>query len=138
MEKAVTAHLDRLDRWISVDAVTTFDPVAAAPSDDITELARLMTEIDCGSLIVLGPAGETSIVTERDIVRAMAGGATEACAADVMSRDVVTVPADLTIGEAAATMLEVGIRHLVVERSDGELGITSIRDLVDALLAEDE
>lgn len=38
----------------------------------------------------------------------------------------------------AVTMVELGIRHLVVERPDGELGITSIRDLLDALLAEDE
>ncbi len=133
----MTAHLDRLDRWSPVGSVTTFDPVAAVPADDVTELARLMTEIDCGSLIVRGDSNP-SIVTERDIVRAVAGGATEAWARDVMSRDVVSVPADMTIGEAAATMLEAGIRHLVVERSDGELGITSIRDLVDALLAEDE
>ena len=134
----MTAHLDRLDRWSPVGAVTTFDPVTAGPADDVTELARLMTEIDCGSLIVRGPDTQTSILTERDIVRAVAGGVIEARAADLMSRGAVTVPADLTIGEAAATMIEVGIRHLVVERLDGELGITSIRDLLDALLAEDE
>jgi CBS domain-containing protein len=134
----MTAHLDRLDRWSPVGAVTTFDPMTAAPGDDITELTRLMTEIDCGSLIVRGPEAQTSIVTERDVVRAVAGGAIEARAADVMSRGAVTVPADLPIAEAAATMVELGIRHLVVERPDGELGITSIRDLLDALLAEDE
>jgi len=134
----VTAYLDRLDRWSPVGSVTTFEPVAAVPADDMTELARLMTEVDCGSLIVKGPDDQTAIVTERDIVRAVAGGATEAWAADVMSRDVVTVPADLTIAEAAATMLEAGIRHLVVERADGALGVTSIRDLVDALLSEDD
>jgi CBS domain-containing protein len=138
MEITVTAHLDRLDRWSPVGAVTTFDPLTAVPADDMTELAQLMTDIDCGSLIVHGPDARTSIVTERDIVRAVAGGATEARAADLMSRGAVTVSADLTIGEAAAIMLEVGIRHLVVERLDGELGITSIRDLVSALLDEDE
>ena len=133
----MTAYLDRLDRWSPVGSVTTFDPVAAVPADDMTELARMMTEVDCGSLIIRGPDDQTSIVTERDIVRAVAGGATEAWAADVMSRDVVIVPADLSIAEAAATMLEAGIRHLVVEREDGALGVTSIRDLVDALLDED-
>lgn len=133
----MTAHLDRLDRWSPVGAVTTFDPVAAVPADDITELARLMTEVDCGSLIVRGPDGRASIVTERDVVRAVAGGATAAWAADVMSRDLIKVPADLSIADAAATMLEAGIRHLVVERADGELGVTSIRDMVDALLEED-
>jgi CBS domain-containing protein len=133
----VTSNLDRIDRWSPVGAVTTFDPVAAAPADDITELARLMGEVDCGSLIVHGPEDRISIVTERDIVRAVAGGATAAWAADVMSRDVISVPAELSIAEAAATMIEAGIRHLVVERSDGELGVTSMRDLVEALLEDD-
>jgi len=134
----VTTHLDRIDRWSPVGAVATFDPVTGVPADDIIELARMMTDVDCGSVIIRGPDEQTSIVTERDIMRAVAADAVDAWAADVMSRDVVTVPADLTIAEAAATMLEAGIRHLVVEQPDGDLGITSIRDLVDALLAEDE
>jgi CBS domain-containing protein len=134
----VTSNLDRIDRWSPVGAVTTFDPVAAAPADDITEMARLMCEVDCGSLIVHGPEDRISIVTERDIVRAVAGGAAAAWAADVMSRDVISVPAELSIAEAAATMIEAGIRHLVVERSDGELGVTSMRDLVEALLEDDQ
>ena len=133
----MTAHLDKLDRWSPVSAVTSFEPMVAVPTDDIGEVARLMTDVDCGSLIVHGPDDRVSIITERDIVRALAGGATEAWAADVMSRDVVSVAGETSIAEAAATMVEAGIRHLVVERADGQLGVTSIRDLVDAFLEED-
>jgi CBS domain-containing protein len=133
----VTSNLDRIDRWSPVGAVTTFEPVVAVPADDITELARLMSDVDCGSLLVHGPENRMSMVTERDIVRTIAGGATAALAADVMSRDVISVAAELSIAEAAATMIEAGIRHLVVERSDGELGVTSMRDLVEALLEDD-
>ncbi|MFQ5557147.1 MAG: CBS domain-containing protein [Acidimicrobiales bacterium] len=130
-------HTDsRIDRNSPVSAVTSFAPVLAAPHDDLHELARLMTEAGCGSLIVRGRGDDYAIVTERDVLWALAGGSDVGWAVELMSRDVICVPADTTIAEAAATMIEAGVRHLAVSRDDGEIGVTSMRDLIEPLLEE--
>lgn len=133
----MASQLARIDRTSPVSAVTRFTPHVALAADDVTELARLMVEGDCGSLIVHDSDGNTCIVTERDLVHAVAAGDLGVGASSLMSDGAVTVASDVSIADAAAAMLEAGVRHLVVDRGDGGLGVTSIRDVVEALLVED-
>ena len=116
-----------------VAAVSTFDIETASPSDDLETLAARMARNDVGALVIEGTDGACSILTERDVVHAFAFDV-DAWAVDCMTRDVIEVASSTSIADAADTMLVAGVRHLLVRRGDGVLGITSIRDLLGPLL----
>lgn len=102
-------------------------------SASLAEAAARMTRLGVSALLV-GP-GAAAIVTERDLVRAMAAGmAPNEPVATVATRHPITVPATTTILEAVATMLNEEVRHLVVALDGGRVGLVSLRELVAALL----
>jgi CBS domain-containing protein len=108
------------------------------PSVTLRQAARALSAADVGTLAIMDGPELAGIVSERDIVRALAEGADpEAVAvADVMSPD----PRYLTLGDSATGALEImlhaKVRHLPVV-DEGELvGILSIRDLARALTQE--
>ena len=80
------------------------------------------------------------IVSERDVVRALAAHGASALGRTVgsaMSTDVVTCAADDSVEQLMAAMTEKRIRHLPVIDEDGVLaGIISIGDVVKARLGE--
>jgi CBS domain-containing protein len=80
------------------------------------------------------------IVSERDVVRALAAhgaGALGRSVASVMSTDVVTCEAADSVEELMVSMTERRIRHLPVIDGDGLLsGIVSIGDVVKARLSQ--
>ena len=82
------------------------------------------------------------IVSERDIVRAMASqGATSGTlqAQQLMTRLLHTITPTTPIGEALAMMTDRRVRHLPVLEENGSLaGLISIGDLVKARIAEAE
>jgi CBS domain-containing protein len=129
----MSEHGSTIDAKSPVAAVASFDLETASRSDDLETLARHMDRSDVGALVVIGHDGSSSIVTERDIVRAVASDI-DAWAIDVMTRDVVEVSSTTSIADAADTMLVAGVRHLLVRRADDTVGITSIRDLLAPLL----
>ncbi len=51
-----------------------------------------------------------------------------------MTRDLIVVPAAMSIGDAADVLITAGVRHLVVEQEDGTIGVASMRDLIAPLL----
>ena len=102
------------------------------------DVAVALVQDGVGSLGVIVDRQLVGIITERDLVRAVATGAdpeTE-LVADWMAEAPDTFSPDVEVEEAARWLLEVGYRHMPV-MSDGELlGIVSIRDLLWALLGE--
>jgi CBS domain-containing protein len=80
------------------------------------------------------------IVSERDVVRALAAHGASALGRTVgsaMSTDVVTCAADDSVEQLMAAMTEKRIRHLPVIDAEGVLaGIISIGDVVKARLGE--
>lgn len=125
-------------RFDPVRSVTAFDPIMIDRAATLTTAAALMRDHRCSALLAETRAGGIGVVTERDIVLALAdAGAAADWVTDVMTRDVVVVSADATIAEAAQTMLDAGIRHLVVEDPERDrVGIVSMRDLLGPLLDE--
>ncbi len=116
-----------------VRSLTAFTMHEGAPSDSFEAIAERMTTTGCSALPVRMPDQQLGIVTERDIVRAVALGTTDLTAAALASMPVIEIDADRSIDDAAELMMVSGVRHLVV--NDGErVGIVSMRDLVDALL----
>lgn len=113
------------------------DLVTVGPTHTLAQAAKMMHAKRVGSAIVLTEESP-GILSERDVLRAVADGADPAVATvgDYMTWNaIVATPAWDTL-EAARTMLEHGFRHLVVldGASSAEVGILSIRDLMAGLL----
>ena len=101
--------------------------------------AREMWARRVGSAVVPVPGGEPGIITERDLLRAIADGSDPRTVpvSRYMTSDAVAVTASWEVVDAARTMVERGFRHLIVKDHDGEVtGIVSIRDMVAALVEE--
>ena len=107
--------------------VLTVDPTAS-----IGEAAEKMMDAGVGAIVVIEDfARIVGIVTERDILRAVAARAraAEARVRQWMTESVVTIEPDTTVEEAAQIMFERNFRHLPVVKDGRPLGIVSLRRL---------
>ncbi|MDP8911235.1 MAG: CBS domain-containing protein [Actinomycetota bacterium] len=107
------------------------DPVTVAPEDTLGEAAAKMNERGIGSAIVLDFGRMIGILTERDIMRAVAyrTHSSEARVREWMTAEPVTATPSTSVDEAARIMLENGFRHLPVVEGDRAVGVVSLRDL---------
>jgi len=119
---------DTVERLINGPAVEVHT------DDTLTRIAELMVEDSIGLVVVRGEQPLVGVVSERDIVRAVAEGADLESdrAGDVMALETVSVACDATIAEAAQMMIDGGMRHLPVLKDDRVVGVVSIRDLLAA------
>lgn len=118
--------------------VTRKEILTVEPENTLAEAARRIWERRVGSAVVFSN-GKPGIITERDILRAIAEGADPASAkvAAYMTENAVTVTLGWHVTDAARTMIERGFRHLVVLDGAGEVaGMLSIRDMMRAMLEE--
>ena len=115
-------------------AVSTYmsrDLLSVEPGERITEVAQRMVERNVGAVVVLDGGRPVGIMTERDLMRAVARGLPgDAVVADYMTKDPETIAADDTTQHAAVLMLHGGFRHLPVVEGDDVIGMLSIRDLM--------
>ena len=101
--------------------------------------ARQMWARRVGSAVVLPPEGNPGIITERDLLHAIADGGDPRTTpvSSYMTSDAVAVTASWEVVDAARRMIQGGFRHLIVIDDRGEMvGIVSIRDMVAALVEE--
>jgi CBS domain-containing protein len=106
------------------------------PSATLADVARQMRTADADSVAVMSGGRLVGIVTEHDLVRAIADGVDpkQALAEVVMSANPATVGEDEEVSVVAVKMMRLGIRHLPVLDSAGQpIGLLSARDLVAAL-----
>ena len=110
--------------------------VTVGPSHTLREAARVMSTSKVGSAVVQDAEQLVGILTERDVLHAVADGVDlDSRTIDgLMTRDVVTASPDWDVVEAAATMATRRIRHLVVYEGGQLLGVLSVRDVLPALL----
>jgi CBS domain-containing protein len=109
--------------------------VTVSPTDTLADTAKRLTDRNVGCAVVPTDEGP-GIITERDLLRAIASGVDPNVAIvndHMTSRAVVATP-EWDIEAAARSMLEGGFRHLVVVDRNGELGVLSIRDLMAGML----
>ncbi|WP_242342335.1 CBS domain-containing protein [Anaeromyxobacter terrae] len=117
-----------------VRAVVSLDESAT-----FREAAHLMAERGIGSVGVRRGAKLVGLVTERDLVAAMGGGA-HACHAtlgQIMRTDAPSVSPQATDRECALLMRTGHTRHLAVKEGGEIVGVISMLDLVD-LVVEDK
>ena len=116
------------------------EALAIPPEATLFEAARVLTLNRIGALLVHDEQGALSgIITERDIVRALAEQGAAALAitvAERMTREVATCEENDTIAEIMETMTRCRFRHMPVIESGRIAGIVSIGDVVKIRIAE--
>jgi len=117
--------------------------VTVRPGDGVASITRTLAQHRIGAVLVVEADGTVlGIVSERDIVRALAGlgeATLRMTAGQLMTRVLFTVGPDSTVGEALQLMTDRRVRHLPVLEASGQLtGLVSIGDLVKARIAEAE
>ena len=103
------------------------------PQTLIAEVARQMQKDDSDSVAVISDGRLVGIVTERDLVRAIAEGMDpqQAKAEVLMTADPATVDADEDVTVVAVKKMRMGVRHLpVVDKAGKPVGLVSARNLV--------
>ena len=111
------------------------DFIEVAPEDTLGEVAERMNLQNVGAVAVKDSGNLIGILTERDLLKAMAARvhSSEARVRQWMTDDPITATADTDVEEAARVMLEHGFRHLpVVDDDDRVIGIVSLRRVVSA------
>jgi len=110
------------------------------PGTSVAQLSQQLSTRRIGSVLVLDGEGSVAgIVSERDLVRAIASHGAKAMeleARQVMTREVVTCDPDDSIDQVMQTMTSGRFRHLPVVRHGELLGLVSIGDVVKARLEE--
>jgi CBS domain-containing protein len=120
---------------VRVSEIMTSATVLDQSDDTLAEAARKMWKQQTGSLLVTDGDDLIGIVTERDVLKAVATGVKleEARIAEVMTKDVVTVGPGTSLREAAKIMADRWIRHLPVVDGGKLVGVISQRDLAGVL-----
>ena len=113
------------------------DLLTVAPDQALTEVAKRMVERDIGAALVTEGDRLVGILTERDVLRAVAKGISdETKVADWMTADPDTMTPDETTEHAAVLMIHGGFRHMPVVEGDQVVGVLSIRDLMRVVLED--
>ena len=113
--------------------------VGVSSDVSLREVARELYECEIGVVLVDNPGGATGLVSERDLVAAVADGddLDERQALDIMTADLVTAAPDDTIASVGALMRDAGVRHVPVAVRGTVVGVVSIRDVLAVLLPEE-
>ena len=108
------------------------DPIEVAPEDTLGEVAERMSGANVGAVIVKDFGRLIGILTERDMLRAMAARVhtSDARVRQWMTENPVTAPPDMTFEDAQTVMLDKGFRHLPVVDGETILGIVSLRRIM--------
>lgn len=115
--------------------------VSVKPDASVLEAIRLMADKAIGSLVVLEEDRLCGIITERDYARKVIvkGRSSETTkVAEIMSTDVLTTSDAQTVKECMELMTEKKIRHLPVVDAGRVVGMISIGDLVEAIIADQQ
>jgi CBS domain-containing protein len=122
---------------MNVGDVMSKSVLSADSTTPLQVAAERMSERGVGAIIVCSNETLVGILTERDVLRAVAQGGVEGTSvAAWMTRDPETVPPDESLSSAAALMVRGGYRHLPVVEGSRPIGIVSIRDLMRVVVEE--
>jgi CBS domain-containing protein len=122
----------------TVGEVMSHNLLTVESTTPLAQAAARMSDRGVGAILVLMGDSVSGILTERDVLRAVATGGVEGTnVAAWMTRDPETVDAGESTGQAAAVMIHGGFRHLPVLDGGKPVGIVSIRDLM-RVVVDDE
>jgi CBS domain-containing protein len=110
---------------------------------DATVFAALqdLARFEVGALVVMDHGALVGVVSERDYTRKVAlqgRNSKDTLVADIMTRNVITVSPSTGTRVCIAMMSEKKIRHLPVMDGTTVMGMISIRDILDDIIADHE
>ncbi len=111
------------------------------PSDTVYAAIKLLADYEIGALMVMERGKLVGIVSERDYTRKVAlqgRNSKETSVAGIMTANVLVVKPETTTRDAMALMSEKKIRHLPVLDGGIVVGMISIRDILDDIIADHE
>jgi CBS domain-containing protein len=116
---------------VQVREVMTQATVTESAQDSLRAAAERMWRQQTGSLLITEGDHLLGIITERDVLRAVALGADpdKTSVDDAMTAEVFTVTPDMPLQDAAREMAARWIRHLPVVEHGKLLGVVSMRDV---------
>lgn len=111
--------------------VMTADVVSADRQATVRDVAELMRDRGVGSVVVLDGDRPCAVITDRDVALAVgANGVKPSAAVDEhASRPIVCGDPDMSLEEAAATMVQHGVRRLPIVSEGALVGIVTLDDL---------
>ena len=112
--------------------------IDVAPEDTLGEVAERMSAVNVGAVVVKDFGRLIGILTERDMLKAMAARVhtSDARVREWMTEDPLTASAEMDVEEAARVMLEHNFRHLpILDESGAVVGLVSLRRVVAATQA---
>lgn len=113
--------------------------IRTTPEATVTELAQVLTEQEVGILAVFDGEEVCGVVSERDVVHAVASGRDPATTSvgEIAHRDLVWCDAAATVSDVAMEMMDRYVRHVLVEDEGRLVAIVSARDLLGAYASSD-
>jgi CBS domain-containing protein len=112
-----------------------------APDVTVFDGLKLLAEYGVGAILVMEKDALVGIFSERDYTRKVAlqgKNSRETMIADIMTREVVSVPPTAGTRLCMSLMSQKKIRHLPVVDGGKVLGLISIRDIMDDIIADHE
>jgi CBS domain-containing protein len=111
------------------------------PQDSVFEALRRLADHDVGAMMVIDGGRLVGVFSERDYTRkiALAGKSSKDTAVkDIMTANVFTVSPQTRTKDCLALMSQKKIRHLPVVDDGKVLGMISIRDIMNDIIADHE
>ena len=111
------------------------------PEESVFSALELLARYEVGALMVMEGGRLVGVVSERDYTRKVAlqgRNSKETRVADIMTRNVITVTPTTGTRICMALMSEKKIRHLPVVDGSTVVGMISIRDILDDVIADHE
>ena len=110
------------------------DTITIEPTATLSTAAELLAERRIGAVVICGAGGRLAgILSERDIIRALAERGTDALTlpvGQVMTRNVMTCGEEDSVANLMERMTAGRFRHLPVLRDGKLVGLVSIGDVV--------
>jgi CBS domain-containing protein len=111
------------------------------PDLTVYEALETLARLDAGALLVMDGDRLVGVFSERDYTRKVTlrgRNSKETLVSEIMTAEVVTVNATTRTSECMAIMSARKIRHLPVLDGDRVLGMISIRDIMNDIIADHE
>ncbi len=112
-----------------------------SPSVSVFEALQLLADYGVGALTVMENGKMVGVMSERDYTRKVAlqgKNSKETKVADIMTREVITVTPSTEANACMVLMSQKKIRHLPVLDGTEVVGLISIRDLMDDIIADQQ
>jgi CBS domain-containing protein len=121
-----------------LDIVQDRDLYFAEEHQTVAEVARKMSELHVGAILILNGDQLSGVFSERDLMKRVVLERLDpdrTSVRSVMSTDISTVDESATLEEAMEAMLQHNCRHLPVTRHGNVVSFLSMRDLMTYELA---